>query len=207
MRAVLLALLAACGADAGDPSVGEQGPEGPQGPQGPVGQTGPAGPQGTTGDQGAMGVAGATGPAGAVGPIGPMGIQGPQGLTGPQGSTGPMGPPGMPFIDIDQVTFPAGNLSTSGGNIHVALTDPQPAQTIRIELVVEGSISPKISYPNATTSSQIICGQGTWVIICQAVQRLPAGEQHVDFTVDTSGTTGSQTITRVLASVWSIDIE
>jgi hypothetical protein len=113
----------------------------------------------------------------------------------------------MPFIINGTVSFPTGNLGTSGGNIHVALPDPQPAQTFRLELIVEGPITAKLSYPNADTSSQIVCGQGTWVIICEAVQHLAAGEQHVDFTVDTSGTTGTQTISRALVSAWSIHLE
>ena len=117
-----------------------------------------------------------------------------------------MGPAGMPFIFKGTVPgVNTSNLGIAGTTVRINLPGTQPAQTIRLELAVMGQISPVISYPNAEMSTQIVCGQGSFVVLCEAITRLPAGAQWVDFLVDTSGTTGIQRIDRAVAAVWAVD--
>ena len=93
----------------------------------------------------------------------------------------------------------------------------QPAQTVRFELVILGQITARITYFSPDAGGSLPCvvnptnetnnnhfNQFTWAIICQAVAHFPAGNQQLVFTIDTSGTTGTQTITRAVATAWTI---
>jgi hypothetical protein len=103
---------------------GNTGPTGPIG-TGPTGNTGPTGPRGQTGFTGPSN----PGPTGNTGPTGLQGSQGTQGNTGPTGSTGntgSTGPNGGP-------TGPTGPTGLQGN------TGPTgPAQTLGIEVVIDG---------------------------------------------------------------------
>lgn len=49
--------------------------------------------------------------------------------------------------------------------------------------------------------------QMTWVNMCEAAAHFPTGDQKLVFTVDTSGTTGTQMLTRAAASAWAVAID
>lgn len=122
----------------------------------------------------------------------------------------------MPFIFSGYLSAPTGNLGTNGTSLTVNL-GTQPAQTVRFELVILGQITSRITYFSPDADGQLPCvvnptnepnnnhfNQFTWATICQAVAHFPAGNQQLVFTIDTSGTTGTQTISRAVATAWTI---
>ncbi|MGE0550529.1 MAG: hypothetical protein AB7O24_14095 [Kofleriaceae bacterium] len=128
-------------------------------------------------------------------------------MQGIQGIQGIQGPPGMPFLFKDYLNAPSGNLGTAGTTLTVDL-GVQPAQTVRFEVVILGQITASLSYASPDAGGQLQCAAvNTWVIICQAAAHFAAGNQSLVFTVDTSGTTGTQTITRAVATAWAIAID
>ena len=195
---------------------GSQGAEGSTGPQGSIGSNGPAGPQGLIGPRGAVGTQGDIGPQGLTGSQGPIGPQGSIGLQGTAGSQGSMGAQGvaglqgaqgMPFLFNAYLTAPTGDLGTGGTTLTVNL-GTHVAETVRFEVIILGQITSSISYYSPDAAGQLQCAPvHTWVNICEAAAHFPSGNQQLVFTVDTSGTTGTQTITRAAASAWAIVID
>ena len=125
----------------------------------------------------------------------------------------------MPFLFQGYLNAPTGDLGTNGTTLTVDL-GTQPAETVRFEIVLLGQITSKLTYYSPDAGGQLGCtvvpspvGAGsppqqmTWVNICEAAAHFPAGDQQLVFTVDTSGTTGTQTINRAAASAWAVAVD
>ena len=113
----------------------------------------------------------------------------------------------MPFLFNNYLSAPTGNLGTGGTTLTVDLGN-HPAETVRFEVVILGQITASLSYYSPDASGQLQCAPvTTWVIICEAAAHFATGDQQLVFTVDTTGTTGTQTITRAVATAWAVAID